>query len=201
MEALAADRNRLSGEFDRITHEAADCMRDATACHLATFQPPSKPLPRNRAGVKMFAPALDRDWVGGKASPQLSVGSGANNFIARGNMMKLDLPHLFRIHKFSATVKINANVEGFSTLFVNLQRMALDGTNPQHVVGDLGIPFALGLAEVAGFPSPESELIDNHLFQYFVNAVYAVRNANPTTTIVPAEAVVWQSFAVEFSSG
>jgi hypothetical protein len=150
--------------------------------------------------IKLFAPALDRDWVGGTANPQVSVGSGANIFIARGNM-KLDLPHLFRIRKFSASVKINANVEGFSTLFVSLQRMALDGTNPQHVVADLGIPFALGMAEVAGFPSPESELIDNHLFQYFVNAVYAVRNAHPTTTIVPTKAVVWQSFEVEFSSG
>ena len=45
-EALTADRNRLAAEFDRITQEASACMRDANRCHLATFEGPSKPLPK-----------------------------------------------------------------------------------------------------------------------------------------------------------
>jgi hypothetical protein len=46
IDALTADRNRLAAEFDRITQEASACMRDATNCHLASFQVPSKPLPK-----------------------------------------------------------------------------------------------------------------------------------------------------------
>jgi hypothetical protein len=62
VDILSADRNRLAGEFDRITREASACMRDATTCHLATFQPPSRPLPKRLPPRQMV---VIPDWTGG----------------------------------------------------------------------------------------------------------------------------------------
>lgn len=199
----SGERNRLAAEFDSITSEAAACMRAAGSCHLAAFQAPSKPLPKRRAGLVTFDPTLDRDWIGAKSSPELGLGPGGPPiFIARGNM-KLDLPHLFRIHKFSATVQINSIIAGgFPDLFVNLQRSAPDGSNPQSLTGDIRIPLALGLAEGSAFPSLDLQLVDNQLFRYFVSATFIVRNASPTDgLLVQGQAVVWQSFGIEFASG
>lgn len=57
--ALTADRNHLAVEFDRITREASACMRDAGTCHLATFQPPSTPMPKRLPAGKVAIP----DWT------------------------------------------------------------------------------------------------------------------------------------------
>src|SRR5260370_15142504 len=150
--ALTQDRNRLAAEFDQITREASDCMRDATSCHLASFQPNSTPLPKKLAGQQIVEARLDRDWTGGKASPAVSVASNANIFIARGQM-KLDLPHLSRVNKFRATVKINTkSSNSFSELHVELHRESKDGSNSQPVIADISVPFEPGIAEVTGFP-------------------------------------------------
>ena len=61
-DALSADRNRLAADFDKITSEASACMRDATTCHLASFQPPSKPLPK-RLPAQPAAPFPLPDWT------------------------------------------------------------------------------------------------------------------------------------------
>jgi len=199
--AMTQERNRLAGDMDRIVKEAAACMRDAQTCHLATFQPLAVPLPKKRTGTTTLGPKLDRDWVGGSASPQVSaIPLGPSTFIARGNM-KLDLPHLSRLMSFRAKAKINSIVkDGFANLFVGLKRMALDGSNPQDVVRDTQFEVRLGMAEVTGFPDPAFEIIDMKSFQYFITAVYMVRNPTPNAMISPAEAVVWQSFDVEVSS-
>lgn len=199
--ALTEDRNRLAAEFDRITREASDCMRDATSCHLASFQPPSTPLPKKLAGQQIVDAKLDRDWVGGKASPAVTVPSGFNAFIARGRM-KLDLPHLSRINKFRSLVKINTkSLNSFSELHVDLQRESQDGSNSQLVIADISIPFEVGMAEVTGFPLAGSELIDTHQFQYVVNATYVVHNFNASSIVVPAESVVWQTIEVDLQPG
>ncbi len=49
-DVLRHDRDRLVADFDRITKEATDCMRDATKCNIATFGELTKPLPRKLAG-------------------------------------------------------------------------------------------------------------------------------------------------------
>ena len=201
VEALTEDRNRLAAEFDRITREASNCMRDPTSCHLASFQPPTTPLPKKLAGQQIFDAHLDRDWVGGKASPMVNVPSGFNAFIARGRM-KLDLPHLSRINKFRSVVKINTkSPNSFSELHIDLQRESQDGSNAQPVIADISVTFEVGMAEVAGFPVLGTELIDNREFKYFVDATYIVHNFNPTGIVVPAASVVWQTFEVDLQPG
>lgn len=63
VDALTADRNRLAAEFDRVTREASACMRDATLCHLAAFEGPSKPLPKRLAPLPS-APVAVPNYVG-----------------------------------------------------------------------------------------------------------------------------------------
>jgi hypothetical protein len=204
--ALTQDRNRLAAEFDQITKEASNCMRDATSCHLASFQPNTTPLPKKRAGQQIVDAKLDRDWRGGNASPEVFVDSGANNFIARGRM-KLDLPHLSRIDKFRAIVKINTkSPNSFSELHIDLQRESRDSPpqvpdQGEPVIKDISVPYEVGMAEISGFPVSGTELIDNQHFQYFVNATYIVHNFNPSGIVVPADSVVWQSFEFDLKPG
>ena len=112
--------------------------------------------------------------------------------------MKLNLPHLARIDKFRAAVKINEMTpNSFSELHVDLQRTAPDGSKPEPAVPDISIPFQPGLAEVTGFPQAGAAVIDNTQFQYHVDATYIVHNFNPGGIVVPAGSVVWQTFEID----
>jgi hypothetical protein len=198
---LTADRNRLAGELDQITREASDCMRDATTCHLASFEPNRTPLPKKIAGQQIVSAKLDRDWVGGNASPELNVQPHLNEFIARGRM-KLDLPHLSRVGKFRATVQINTKpANAFSELHVDLQRQPKTGGDPQPVIADISVPFETGMAEVTGFPVIGVDLIDNQEFDYFVDATYIVHSLTDDNILLPSGSVTWQTFEFDLGPG
>jgi hypothetical protein len=205
---LSAERNRLAGELDRIIQEASACMRDAKTCHLASFEAPTKPLPKKIAGKRTFVPALDRDWRNGNASTVLGIQVGANNFISRGRMQKLDLPHLFRITRFTASVQIGPTVGGFSAMSISLRRMPVEVTAPldlmvtpgEVVIADLPFDFAPGVHILGGVPLPDFEVIDTRRFQYFLNAEFSLRNPGPTALTVPAGYVTWQSFEFDVTA-
>jgi hypothetical protein len=209
MAALSAERTRLAADFDRITKEASNCMRDATSCHLATFEGLSQPLPRKRAGQKTFSATLDRDWRAGTANPALGISPGRPISIARGRMHRLDLPSLFRIKKLSALVVIGSDaLAGFPDLTISLRRMPIDITDPkammetpgEGIVNPIRINIVPGQTEVGGFPLVDFSILDTKAFQYFIDAAFVWRNPGPETVVVPESFVTWKSFTVEFGA-
>ncbi len=84
-DGLTADRNRLAAEFDRITFEASACMRDATHCHLASFQPPSKPLPKKLPTVPSSLVVPNFVGLHPSEADALSTSSGVPNVEGQPN--------------------------------------------------------------------------------------------------------------------